>query len=76
MPRVGDRVLLDGDTYVGIVERVFYRTWGRRKGSVQSIQVSGMDVWWKRIHVPGILHWSNGRWKNKGCQRALYTVVP
>ena len=69
---VGQQVFED-DHYVGIVEREFVCTWGRRKGLIQSIQVSGMDVTWKRSHIPGILYWS-GTWKNKLNPFANYSV--
>ena len=75
MSLVGHRVLVDGGTYVGTVEREYYCTWGRRKGSVHSIQVSGMEVRWRRIYLPGILYWSKGRWRNKLWPEAEYTVT-
>ena len=75
MTLVGDRVHADGE-YVGVVEREFRRTWGRRKGDVQSIQVSGMDVTFRRIRNPGILFWSEARkkWMNKLHPDVTYTV--
>lgn len=74
-PRVGQRVLLDDTEYVGDVERIFVRTWGKRRGAVHSIQITGMDVQWRRIRVPGILYFSEGNWINKLFPTAKFTVV-
>lgn len=75
MSLVGDRVDADGE-YVGVVEKEFRRTWGRRKGDVQSIQVSGMDVTFRRIRNPGILFWCETRkkWMNKLRPDVAYTL--
>lgn len=75
MTLVGACVHADGE-YVGVVEKEFRRTWGRRKGDVQSIQVSGMDVTFRRIRHPGILFWSEARkkWMNKLRPDVTYTV--
>ena len=75
MSLVGDYVHADGE-YVGVVEKEFRRTWGRRKGHVQSIQVSGMDVAFKRIRLPGVLFWCETRkkWMNKLSPHVAYTV--
>ena len=74
-PRVGQRVFLEDTEYVGKVERIFFRTWGTRKGAVHSIQITGMDVWWRRIHIPGILYLSKGSWTSKLFPNAKFTVV-
>ena len=76
MSRVGDRVFAD-DEYVGVVEKEFICTWGRRKGRLHSIQVSCMYVTFKRIRVPGILYWSgtHKRWTNKLRSDVTYTLL-
>lgn len=73
--KVGERVFQDG-VCIGQVERVFVCTWGRRKGSVQSIRVSGCDIVRRRFTVPGVLFWSvaEGCWKNNFALLSRYRV--
>ena len=73
--KVGKRVF-ENDKCIGKVERVFTCTWGCRKGSVHSIQVSGCDVVHRRFTVPGVLFWSvaEGCWKNNFALMRRYCV--
>lgn len=73
--KVGKRVF-ENDKCIGKVERVFTCTWGRRKGSVHSIQVSGCDIEHRRFTVPGVLFWSvaEGCWKNNFALMRRYCV--
>ena len=75
MSLVGHLVFLDG-ICVGKVEKEFFRSWSPRKGALQSVQVSGMDVQWKRTRLPGCLYWEEKqkRWKNKLRPDAMYSV--
>lgn len=75
---IGYHVSADGE-HVGVVEREFVCTWGPRRGLIHSVQVSGMDVVWKRIRIPGILYWSSrkrgdGRWVNRLRPDVRYTL--
>ncbi len=72
---VGQNVFLDHNC-LGRVEKEFICTWGKRKGMINSIQVSGMDVKWRKIHIPGILYFSvkKRKWINKLNINGIYSV--
>ena len=60
---LGSDVFANGE-YVGKVERVFMCTWGKRKGRINSVEVSGMHTC---IGTNGVLYWnaSKCRWQNR-----------
>lgn len=73
--KVGQQVFEDG-VCIGHVERVFICTWGRRKGLVHSIQLSGRDIVRRRFTLSGVLFWSvaEGCWKNNFALMRRYRI--